>query len=294
MHLCEATGDTSKRPLSGGRPQGLIEHPAARLEVSMVDGQSAITSIYATNPLKLLAPVSRGTSVWAYTSSFGGGMVSGDQTALDVRLHPGVRCFLGTQSSTKVYRNPEGRPTGHRVWAGVGADSLLVVAPDPIQAFAGSVWRQRQNFFLAPDANLVVVDWLSSGRQARGERWAFTRFESWNEIHVGTRPWMMDGLVLDPRDGALTEPFRLGRFDCLALVAVVGPRLADGARRWVEEISARPVERGATYLAAGSAREGGAVLRFAGQDGEAVTREIHTGLRFLSSWLDGEPWNRRP
>jgi hypothetical protein len=42
----------------------------ASLEVRMVSGESAVTSSYATSPMKLLAPRSRGRSVWAYTSSF--------------------------------------------------------------------------------------------------------------------------------------------------------------------------------------------------------------------------------
>lgn len=274
----------------GGRPESSV----AQLEVSLVDGQSAITSLYATSPLKLLAPVSRGPSVWVYASSFGGGMVSGDQMSLDVRLRPHTGCFLGTQSSTKVYRNPQGRPTGHQLRAGLGEGSLLVVAPDPIQAFAGSMWRQRQEFFLAPDANLVVVDWMTSGRQARGERWAFTRFESWNTIQVGSRPWLMDGLALDPRDGVLSDAHRMGRFECLALVAVVGPRLESQAREWAATLGARPVGRRASLLAAASVKEGGAIFRFAGQEWEAVAAEIHSGLRFLGAWLEGEPWKRRP
>jgi urease accessory protein len=265
----------------------------AKLDVMLVSGQSTVTTLYATTPLKLLAPVSRGACAWVYSSSFGGGMVSGDQTLLDVRVGPKARCFLGTQSSTKVYRNPEARPTGHQLRAELGSGSLMVAVPDPIQAFAGSMWRQQQIVRVSPDADLVLVDWMTSGRRARGERWAFTRFESRNEIHLGDRPWFVDALTLDPTDGPLSGGFRMGRFDGLALVALVGPRVQAGARRWVEEIAARPVQRGASLLRAASVKDGGAVLRFAGTDLEEVAREIHTGLRFLSPWLEGEPWNRR-
>lgn len=130
----------------------------AALDVQLVFGESTVVSSFATNPMKLLAPRSRGQSVWAYTSSFGGGLVAGDQTKLEVQLRPGARCFLGTQASTKVYRNPASLPSGHETRATLEAGSVLVFAPDPVQAFARSMYSQRQRFDLAPDASLVLLD----------------------------------------------------------------------------------------------------------------------------------------
>jgi hypothetical protein len=60
----------------------------ARLEVEMVFGESTATTAWASNPLNLLTPCSRGKSVWAVTSSFGGGLVAGDQTRLAARIGP--------------------------------------------------------------------------------------------------------------------------------------------------------------------------------------------------------------
>src|SRR5439155_733831 len=140
------------------------------LQVDMVNDESAVTSAWASSPLKLLVPRPRGKSVWVYLSSFGGGLVAGDETGLDLRLAAGTRAFISTQASTKVYRNPHTRPCGHQLTAALGADSLLVLAPDPVQAFAGSSYSQRQVFRLQPGASLVLVDWFTSGRSACGER----------------------------------------------------------------------------------------------------------------------------
>ena len=62
------------------------EKGRATLEVEMVFGESTVVSSFATNPMKLLTPRSRGKSVWAYTSSFGGGLVAGDQTKLEMKF----------------------------------------------------------------------------------------------------------------------------------------------------------------------------------------------------------------
>src|ERR1700743_2023110 len=74
-----------------------VQSDGAQLTVECVAGQRTVTSAFARNPLKLLTPRARGQSVWAYTSSFGGGFVAGDETRLDLRIGSGARCFLGTQ-----------------------------------------------------------------------------------------------------------------------------------------------------------------------------------------------------
>ena len=61
-------------------------------------------------------------------------MVAGDQTRLKLHVACGARCFVGTQASTKIYRNPRRLPCSHATQATLDADSLLVFAPDPVQA----------------------------------------------------------------------------------------------------------------------------------------------------------------
>src|ERR1051326_715369 len=128
----------------------------AKLEVSRVSGKSAVTAAYASSPLKLLTPRARDESVWAYTSSFGGGLLAGDQTSLEVHLKPGARCFLSTQAATRIYRNPAGLPCSARPEAMLERDAILVFAPDRVQPFAESIYRQRQTWHLAENAGLAL------------------------------------------------------------------------------------------------------------------------------------------
>src|SRR5260221_2506152 len=150
------------RPLINAE-ESPIQRGSAQLTVESVSGQSAVTSAFASTPLKLLMPRSRGQSVWAYTSSFGGGLVAGDQTRLELILGDETRCFMGTQASTKIYRNPHSRPCGHVTEAHLGAGALLGFAPDPLQAFQESSFHQSQIFHLASNSGLVLVDWFSAG-----------------------------------------------------------------------------------------------------------------------------------
>ena len=264
-----------------------------RLEVELVAGQSAVTSVRALNPLKILTPRSRGPSVWAYTSSFGGGFVAGDEITLDIRVAAGAKCFLSTQASTKVYRNPNSRPCRHTSRAHVAAGAVLVLAPDPVQCFADSIYEQRQQFYLAPEAGLVLVDWLSAGRVARGERWAFTRYHSRNEIFSDTVPVLIDSLLLDPHDGPLDAPERMGRFSCLAMVAIVGEPLKQFAEHLLQSVVAEPVTRRSPLVYAASPLKQGALLRVAGASVEQVGRELARHLGFVGELLKDDPWLRK-
>jgi urease accessory protein len=270
-----------------------FEPAGARLEVRVVSGESAVTSACASNPLRLLLPRSRGPCVWAYLASYGGGFVAGDQTRLDLRLGPRSRCFLTTQALTKIYRNPRLRPCSHRLSATLDEESLLVLAPEPIQAFAGATYSQRQEFHLHSTAGLVLVDWFCSGREARGERWTFTRLQSRNEIFLGGERILLDSLLLDSAQSPLCGAHRMGRFNCLALLVVIGDSLAPHAAQILAGVAAQPVVAGAPMVLSASPLRHGVLLRAVGERMEKVGLEIQRCLGFVPEILQDDPWSRK-
>lgn len=261
----------------------------AALEVGLVFGESTVTSAYASSPMKMLTPVARGRSVWACTSSFGGGLVAGDETRLELTVGAGARCFLGTQSSTKVYRNPAGLPCSHTTHATLEADALLVFAPDPVQAFADSHYAQRQEFHLAGGAGLVLLDWFTSGRAARGERWAFAHLESRNDVFVAGKRVLVDSILLSSAEVAA----QMSRFNCLATLLLLGPSLKVAAEKLLLEIAARPVEKRALTACSASPVGGGALFRVAGENVETVRAELYRQLAFAAEMLGDDPWARK-
>jgi len=279
-------------PIAGAEPSQ-IRNGCAHLGVEVVDGLSAATSAWAQSPLKLLVPRPRGPSVWAYLSSLGGGLVAGDETGMELQLGEWACCFVSTQASTKVYRNPDSRPCSHWMQAKLAAGSLLVYAPDPIQAFAGSSYTQRQKFFLQPGSGLVLVDWFCSGRPARGERWAFNRFQSRNEVFLRDERVFTDSLLMDPAQGALDGPHRMGRFNCLALILIIGDPLRAAVGRVLADVAAQPVIRRAALIGSASPISQGALIRVAGEQVEDVAREIQRHLDFLPALLHDDPWLRK-
>jgi urease accessory protein len=219
--------------------------------------------------------------------------VAGDETRLDLHVGPEARCFFGTQASTKVYRNPARQPCSHTTRATLESGSLLVFAPDAVQAFADSSYRQRQEFYLAEGAGLVLADWFTSGRAARGERWAFDHFQSRNDVFIDGRRVFVDSTVLNSDAGLIDAPHRTGRFNCFAMLLIMGRPFGKIATELIAEVSSRPVERGSTILCSASPVADGAVLRVAGEDVEAVSRELKKQLQSFAEFLGDDPWSRK-
>jgi len=262
----------------------------ARIAVVRSGAKSVVSRAYASSPLRLLTPANHGHGAWLYTSSFGGGFVDGDHIVMDVDVGRGATAFISTQASTKIYRSPAG--TSSATYARIAADGLLVAAPDPVVCFAGARYRQTQTFDLENGAALVLLDWVSSGRHAAGERWAFDEYRGRIIVRVKEQLLVHDALVLSAADGDL--PARLGRFNVLAVVVVAGTTVARAASALVATVSATRVARRADQLVtATSLHDCGCVVRIAGTSVERVGRTIRELLGFVPALLGDDPWMRK-
>ena len=77
------------------------------------------------------------------------------------------------------------------------------------------------------------------------------------------------------------------------MLLLVGEPMRTAAANLLAEIGARPVERGASLVCSVSPVRDGAVLRVAGEEVEAVGRELHHHLKFASTLLGDDPWARK-
>jgi urease accessory protein len=253
--------------------------------------RTVVSRAYATSPLRLLTPRNHGAGAWVYVASHGGGLVDGDALRLDVGVGSGALALLSTQASTKVYRSPAG--TSMDLRAAVDSGGTLVVLPDPVVCFAGATYRQAQCFDLAAGANAIVLEWLTSGRRAAGERWAFDAYRARTTIRRDGRLAVHDALSLCAADGDL--PSRLGRFDVIAALMFVGPGLRDRAHRALRAVGQTPIEpRAGVLMSASAIGDDGALVRIAGLSVERVGGVVREVLSFIPAVLGDDPWARRP
>lgn len=282
--MISALPGPSAAPASEGRAG------VARLAFERSGPRTVVRTALAHSPLRLLTPRNHGHAAWAYTSSFGGGLVDGDHLRLDVDLADGATALLATQGSNRVYRSPKGcRSDLH---ARVGTDALFAWVPDPTVCFTGARYCQTLDVSLAAGASLVLADVVTAGRSARGERWAFLHYASRLRVAREGRALLDEKWVLDPAHGAL--PSRLGRFDALATVLLVGPALASAREVLAARISGLPVKsRAEEVISASPLGEDGLLLRAAAVSLEALLRTTREWLSFLPGLLGDDPWARR-
>ena len=267
---------------------------SGRLSVSLVRGRSVATEVHSRNPFRWLVPRGRGKSVWAYASSYGGGLVSGDAVSLQVECGPGSASYVGSQASTKVYQTGRAGGVCQNATVNLGADAFLAWLPEVLQPFDASEYEQRQRFNLASSSGLVVLDWFCSGRMARGERWRFARYATRTEIWNGPLLSMVDALRLEEPDGPALESLQKSNYECFATLVVCGDMLAREADRVASEVARRPLPRHPEVtVSAGAIRGGGVLIRCGGVGVEEVRSALAGFLGFLEERLGENPLLRK-
>jgi len=262
--------------------------------IEVVDGHSVVTSDRGSAPLKLLCPSRRGPAAWVYTSSFGGGLVAGDVIDLSMNIGPQAQAVLTTQASTKVYHARRSGPAKQILKATVATDGLLVVWPDFITLFEDAAYEQQQTFNLAADASLVLLEVMTCGRLAMGERWAFDRYASRNTVHIDGVPAVIDSLHLDHQTAGLTHPLRAGRFNAMATLHLIGPRVKEHADALAAHWRNTELpDKDADLMLAVSSTDHGALLRGAATDTETLLAAIYESTTPLFDDLDFRPWERK-
>ncbi|KAL2947363.1 hypothetical protein AAZX31_20G064900 [Glycine max] len=172
--------------------------------VEKVGGRSSVTSCFSRYPLKFVIPKKVGSSktdaVWVYALNYGGGIVS-------------VYKSVGSKCSQQILE------------ARVGSNALLAIIPDPVTCFSTARYCQKQVFCVLPDSNLVMVDWITSGRHESGEKWDFDLYRSSNNIFLEDgQPLFLDTMLLDKEKiGCVQE--HMHNYQVIAMIVLLGPKV---------------------------------------------------------------------
>ncbi|CAM6053712.1 unnamed protein product [Sphagnum tenellum] len=194
--ILDASDSSEKKKLTGASfrhrrgEEGGEGALTGMIRVEKVLGRSVATTVYARYPLKYLLPSkvasSRVDCVWIYAISYGGGILSNDAISQAVEVGgDGCSVVITTQSSTKIYKpRMPGDMAQQLLRARVAENGFLALLPHPITCFRASRYVQLQEFVLALDASLLLVDWFTSGRIDSGETWDFELYRSTNHVFL--------------------------------------------------------------------------------------------------------------
>ncbi|RLN27396.1 hypothetical protein BBJ28_00025363, partial [Nothophytophthora sp. Chile5] len=227
---------------------------------------------------------------------------------------------LGTQATTKVFKSDgEGEYVSQSFSLEVASNATLAFLPDPVTCFERAKYRQTQVFHLESDANLVFVDWLTSGRKrnylATGsihdnrtetlEHWDFSEYDTTSEIYVGGERLVTDRVRLaDEEDVSLRQ--RMHGMHVLGLMVVVGSKvkvitdnlLELSTRKKLHNVGditpqgrlAAATDFPGVIASASSLGDNAVIVRFCGEDTEAAMRYVKAMLEPLRELIGFSPY----
>ncbi len=259
----------------------------ARLAFERVRNRTVVRTALAYPPIRLLRTRNHGHAAWVYTSLLGDGLVDGDHLSMTLDVAAGATALLSSRGNTRVYRSPQGCRSV--LSARVEEGGLLAWVPDPTTCYDGARYTQRQDIQLAPGASLVLMELVTTGRRATGERWQFAHFDSTLRVHREGRALFDERWQLAPSQGPISE--RLGRFDALGTVLLVGPASASARETLASRMGSLPVTpRAGLVCSASPVGQDGLVLRAAAVSPEVLLRTAQDWLSFLPVLLGDNPW----
>lgn len=209
--------------------------------------------------------------------TYGGGLLPKDNIYLAIKLDAKTRLAIATQGSTKIYKSEAPRQStsssvrtppqtaSQTLSVHLGSNSALLYLPHPTQPFAESKYKQDQIFVLDIGASLATIDWVSCGREARGERWLMEAYRSKTEIWIERESridaekdekdrsqqsfplkrklLLRDAVLLEPPELASknhTIPARMEPLTLVATLILTGPVFASLSAFFLREFSLLP------------------------------------------------------
>ncbi|XP_043690163.1 urease accessory protein D isoform X2 [Telopea speciosissima] len=207
------------------------------LVVEKVRGKSTVTRCFSKYPLKFIVPS------------------KGDSISCTLTIGDGCTAALTTQASTKVYKSVGSKCCEQFLEVRIGSDALLAVIPDPVTCFSTARYSQKQVFRVASDSSLVIVDWITSGRHERGEKWDFGLYKSTNQIFLEKdEPLFLDSVLLEA--GSITSiAERMQDYQVVAMIIFLGPKvkpiqneIQDDVKRMMSESFTVPSSTSRHYM----------------------------------------------
>jgi urease accessory protein UreH len=127
-----------------------------------------------------------------YLSNSTAGLLAGDHLAVNVKLMPGTGAKIIVPAATKVFSMREGCAAQNLRFA-VGTAATLFYYGNQLIPYTRSNYIQNADYHLETGASLVAMEFLTPGRMAGGEVFAFER------LRLRSRIFLNRNLILDDR-----------------------------------------------------------------------------------------------
>ena len=193
-----------------------------RLGFALHDGVSRLVKRTHSGPLRVQKPLyPEGDAVChAIIIHPPGGVVGGDQLAVDATVGEGARALLTSPGAAKWYR-ANGHVSGQHVVLRAGSGAAIEWLPQESIFFDQACVRLRHEVELAPDASYIGCDIVCLGRSASGEIFNTGSIDQQVQIRRGGKLLWWEQGVLAAGGALMASPLGLaGHTVCATLIAV--------------------------------------------------------------------------
>jgi urease accessory protein len=165
----------------------------ARLELTFGcrGDRTVLLHSYAEPPFRVGRVLPDGTGGHLILASSAPGIFGGDCLKQTIVVESGARVRLTSQAATQVHANDTGARAILASTYRVESGGHLECAWDPLIPFPAAEFDQRIQIDLGQDATLLWSDAFMAGREAKGERWLFSRLShELRLVRAGTLAYM--------------------------------------------------------------------------------------------------------
>lgn len=186
---------------------------ATELKVSKVRGKNVATRLVNEAPLKLIPTASLKDEFRVMTSSYGGGVLQGDQVEFNIVCEASSSLLLQAQGNQHLYRNNDStKESFQRITAKVEDGARVVVIPEPTVMHAEASFEQVQTWDLTKESELILIDILHVGRSENGEEFLYKKFRSDVCLKLNGETIYLDCFLSKPHESKAHQASRFGDY----------------------------------------------------------------------------------
>ncbi|SFX20954.1 urease accessory protein [Janthinobacterium lividum] len=248
-----------------------------RLGFALHEGVSRLVERTHSGPLRVQKPLypEGGAVCHAIIIHPPGGVVGGDQLAVDATVGEGAHALLTSPGAAKWYR-ANGHVSGQHIVLRAGSGAAIEWLPQESIFFDQACVRLRHEVELAPDASYIGCDIVCLGRSASGEVFSTGSISQQVQIRRGGKLLWWEQGVLAGGGALMASPLGLAGHTVCATLITVGTPVTPAVLAAVREIA---VPAGAAFGA--THMKSLVVVRLLCGDSEAARRVMLAAWQLL-------------
>jgi urease accessory protein len=146
----------------------------------------------------------------------------GDRLEATVSVASGAYLTVESPGAVRVFPSPRGVPATSATDLSVAAGGSLWWLPGTLIPYRDARLDSRMYVRLEPGATFALLDILTPGRTAMGERAAYARLDLRTRIDVGDQPVLIERALLDPAERPNLFERATTAFRCSGTLILVG------------------------------------------------------------------------